>query len=52
LDGFELHPVGLNEKPEQLKAALVLLSAVRAEKLKSLLKKPWTRNSACCPSSG
>ena len=23
LDGFKLHPAGLNEKPEQLKAALV-----------------------------
>jgi hypothetical protein len=28
LDGFKLHTVGLNEKPEQLKAALVFAFAI------------------------
>jgi hypothetical protein len=31
LDGFELHPAGLNEKPEQLKAALALPFATLGE---------------------
>jgi hypothetical protein len=32
LDGLELHSAGLNEKPEQLKAALALSFAARAKK--------------------
>ena len=52
LDGFQLHAVGLNEKPEQLKAALALLSPVGDRRLTLLHPWCWSNMSGSCLALG